>query len=186
MLFESTRILLRGIVQAIEKGDHATWDDHLESGIQCLYELHQMSRPASRAYKIDSKSQMGAPVSDRATHAIPHVKLMVGAIRRRDQAAAVQAGMAAVVEMNGAVAKPVRPVEQPQPAVVPAAAAPVVKPAPAAAPVSVKPAKPVAVAARKPKKPAPTKHRSARPARPVRPARTVAAKRKKLARAASR
>jgi hypothetical protein len=127
MLFESTRILLRGIVQSIENGENTTWDDHLESGIQCLYELHQMSRPASRAYKIDPKSHGGGPVSDRAIHAIPHVKLMVSAIRRKDQPAALQAGRAAVVEMNGfGGIKLVRPAE-------PVVAAPVV-----AAPVAMK------------------------------------------------
>jgi hypothetical protein len=157
MLFESTRILLRGIVQSIEKGDLATWDDHLESGIQCLYELHQMSRPASRAYKTDVKSQAGGPVSDRAVQAIPHVKLMVSAIRRKDQSAALVAGRAAVVEMNGMVGpRPVRPMEVAPPApVVNKAPEVVVAVAPAAA---VAPAK--AKSKAKPKKAAP-KHRPA-------------------------
>jgi hypothetical protein len=144
MLFESTRILLRGIVQSIEKGENATWDDHLESGIQCLYELHQMSRPASRAYKVDSKLQTGGTVSDRAIHAIPHVKLMVGAIRRRDQLAALEAGRAAVVEMNGCGIKVVRPVEPIVSA--PVIAIPVVVKAPQAAPPAPKPRPKKAVA----------------------------------------
>jgi len=101
MLFESTRILLRGIVQSIETGDDTGWDDRLESGIQCLYELHQMSRPTSRAYKTDSKSQGVTAAADRANLAIPYVKLMVSAIRRRDQPAALMAGKAGIVELNG-------------------------------------------------------------------------------------
>jgi len=169
MLFESTRILLRGIVQSIEKGGNATWDDHLESGTQCLYELHQMSRPASRAYKVDAKSQNGGTVSDRAIQAIPHVKLMVGAIRRRDQPAALEAGRAAVVEMNGLGGiKMVRPAEPI--AATPVMAAPMVVKVPPAVPPAPKPMPKKAVSQQR---------------RAVSKARTVL-KPKKLARAAGR
>ena len=181
MLFESTRILLRSIVQSMEKGDLATWDDHLESGIQCLYELHQMSRPASKAYKIDSKSQGGGPVSDRAIQAIPHVKVMVGAIRRRDQSAAVQAGMAAVGEMNGNPVPKPRPVEPP-----PVAVVAVVPPVPVLVVAPAAPVKrtPVVKAKKRPVVAVAKAKKSALKRRPARP--IVAAKRKRLAKAAGR
>src|SRR2546428_1799375 len=95
MLFESTKTLLRGIVQSLEKGDTSVWDDRLESGLQCQYELHQMSRSSTRAYKIGS-----VPIADRAIRAIPHVRLMTIAIRRRNQIAALESGRAAIVALD--------------------------------------------------------------------------------------
>jgi hypothetical protein len=122
MLFDSTRTLLRTVLQSLETGDEMRWDDHFESGNQCLYELHQMSRPAHQAYKIDKLNPKsgGAPVSGRTTRAIPHVKLMMGAIRRRDVVSALEFGRAAIVEMDGVnhsrpPAEPVAPIAQPAP-----------------------------------------------------------------------
>jgi hypothetical protein len=97
MLFESTKILLRSLVQSLEDGDEARWDDRLESGKQCLYELHQMSRCSpNRTYATRT------PFSETAARTIPHVKLMMGGIRRRDQASALQGGRAAMVEIDSA------------------------------------------------------------------------------------
>src|SRR5690242_14781183 len=103
MLFESTTLLLRSIVHSIEDGGETRWDDHLESGNQCLYELYQMSRSTSRTHKADSQArfQVVTPPFARAVRAIPHVKTMMGSIRRKDQPAAVESGRAAIAEMNG-------------------------------------------------------------------------------------
>jgi hypothetical protein len=107
MLFDSTTILLRSIVTSVENGGgEIRWEDHLDFGNQCLYELHQMSHSPSRPSRADSnaKFQIGTPPFARATRAIPHVKLMMGAIRRKDQLAAVEGGRAALAEMNGTIA----------------------------------------------------------------------------------
>jgi len=102
MLFESTTALLRSIVHSIENKDEPGWDDHLESGNQCLYELHQFARSSTSTYKSsNAKFPVVAPAFERAIRAIPHVKLMMGAIRRRDQEAAVAGGRAAISEMIG-------------------------------------------------------------------------------------
>jgi hypothetical protein len=108
MLFDSTTALLRSMVDSLERGDETAWDDHLEYGNQCIYELFQMSRPERRKY-------IGhvAKVFDRASRAIPHVKLMNRAIRQRDRATAIKCGRAAVSEMSG-----------PQPQLIPSAIAP--------------------------------------------------------------
>ena len=99
-MYNSTKTLLQGIVQSLESGDAAEWDDQLESLRSCLYEMHQMSRPLYRAYKTDGH---GAPAqaiqSDRLNQAVPHVKSMLSAIRRRDYAAAVESGRAALAVM---------------------------------------------------------------------------------------
>jgi hypothetical protein len=163
MLFESTKTLLRSIVQSLEKGDTSVWDDRLESGLQCQYELHQMSRSSTRAYKVGS-----VPIADRAIRAIPHVRSMTIAIRKRNQALALESGRMAVVELEEANTRP-------RPAVAPVAAEPVKpetpKPEPvkAAAPVkavvrrAAKPApkKPAVKAASRHRKPAQREHRSA-------------------------
>jgi hypothetical protein len=103
MLFESTTILLRTIVQTLENSAEPRWDDHLECGRQCLFELHQMSHSSVQCHRADSngKSQAHVPALDRSTRAIPHVKAMLRCIREREQAAAIQSGKAAISEMCG-------------------------------------------------------------------------------------
>jgi hypothetical protein len=96
MLYESTTLLLRSIVDSLESGDETKWDDHLEFGYQCIYELFQMCRPERRKY-----NGYVATVFERASRAIPHVKQMNRAIRQRDRATAIECGRAAVLKMNG-------------------------------------------------------------------------------------
>ena len=96
MLFESTTVLLRSIVDSLECRHETEWEDHLECGNQCIYELFQMSRPERRKY-----SGHVATVFMRASRAIPHVRLMNRAIRQRDRDTAIKCGKAAVSEMNG-------------------------------------------------------------------------------------
>ena len=162
MLFESTKTLLRSIVQSLEKGDTSVWDDRLESGLQCQYELHQMSRSSTRAYKVGT-----VPIADRAIRAIPHVRSMTIAIRKRNQALALESGRMAVVELEEAN-------NRPRPTVAPVAAEPVKpeapKPEPAKAIAPVKavvrrakpaPKKPDVKAASRHRKPAQREHRPA-------------------------
>jgi len=116
MLFESTTFLLRRIVTSLENDVEDQWDDHIEFGNQCLYELHQMSRSTSRPSRHDSnaKFQTGTPPFARAISTIPHVKVMMRAIRHKDQSAAVEAGRAALAVMDGirTAATPVPPAER--------------------------------------------------------------------------
>src|SRR5260370_7828690 len=89
MLYDSTKSLLQGILRSLETPDSAGWDDHIESGKQCLYEMHQMSRPLYKGYRTEgpnAKSPGLIPVSTKVTRAIPHVKSMLSAIRRKDPA----------------------------------------------------------------------------------------------------
>jgi len=101
MLYDSTKSLLQGILRSLETPEVVVWDDHIESGKQCLYEMHQMSRPLYKGYRTEGPNGKGAPVpvSAKVTRAIPHVKLMVSAIRRKDQATALECGKAALAEM---------------------------------------------------------------------------------------
>jgi hypothetical protein len=101
MLYDSTKVLLRGILGSLQSTGKIGWEDQVELGSECLYEIHQMARPKYQAYRTDSstKGPALAPVYERAARAIPHVKLMVRAIRRKDQAGAVESGIAALAEM---------------------------------------------------------------------------------------
>ncbi|SRR6266567_842881 len=102
MLYDSTKSLLRGILQSLETPNGVGWDDQVESGKQCLYEMHQMARPEYKGYRTEGPNGKPAgpvPVSAKVTRAIPHVKVMVHAIRRKDQATALESGKAALAEM---------------------------------------------------------------------------------------
>jgi hypothetical protein len=101
MLYDSTKILLGGILRTLQSTDKVRWDDQIELGGECLYEIHQMARPQYQGYKTDaSKRTPGLiPLYQKATRAVPHVKSMVKAIRRKDQAGAVASGKAALAEM---------------------------------------------------------------------------------------
>jgi hypothetical protein len=101
MLYDSTKVLLRGILLSLQNSGMIGWEDQWESAGQCSYEMHQMARPLYKGYRTDpvNKAPMLVPVSERAARAVPHVKSMVRAIRRRDQVAAVESGRAALAEM---------------------------------------------------------------------------------------
>ena len=103
MLCDSTKTLLQTILQSLQAPGQAGWDDQIESGNQCLYEMHQMTRPSYRAYKTSSSDKWPSHVPDGAgmNRAMPHVKAMMSAIRRKDRATALENGKAALAEMNG-------------------------------------------------------------------------------------
>ncbi len=101
MLYDSTKVLLRGILLSLEGAAKIRWEDEVELARECSYEMHQMARPLYQGYRPDpmKKVPVLVPVSERAARAIPHVKLMVQALRRKDQPAAVESGKAALAEM---------------------------------------------------------------------------------------
>jgi len=102
MLYDSTKTLLRSILESLATADEARWDDRLEVGSQCLYEIHQMARQSYQPYRKDSPNVQWPsqiPDSRRAQQAMPHVKRMMSAIRHRDQAAALESARAALAVM---------------------------------------------------------------------------------------
>jgi len=100
MVYDSTKTLLRSIVLSLESGQDAAWDDQIESGKECLYEMHQMTRAFCRVDKNpNSKTTSHNHHVERLTRAMPHVKNMVSALRRNDQATALESGKAALAAM---------------------------------------------------------------------------------------
>ncbi len=103
MLYDSTKNLLQSILSSLEADDETRWDDRTESGNACLYEMHQMSGALYKAYRSDSTIANSPPQSslpEKLNRAIPHVRTMVIAIRRKDQTQALESGMSALAEMN--------------------------------------------------------------------------------------
>ena len=92
MLYIRTKTLLRNIIQSLETANEGGWDDQIESGKECLYEMYQMSRPGV-ASSVDRLA------SQKLGRAIPNVKLMLGSIRRRDRVTAIEMGRAAIAEL---------------------------------------------------------------------------------------
>jgi hypothetical protein len=111
MLCDSTRVLLQTILQALQAPDQTGWDDHMESGKECLYEMHQMSRASFRTYLTAGSDKWPSHAPDGAwvTRALPHVKAMVSAIRRQDRVMAVESGKAALASVIDATKAPARP-----------------------------------------------------------------------------
>ena len=100
MLYDSTKVLIRGMLRDMEAIDAVHWDDQVELGRECLYEMHQMTRPQYKGWKADAKGHSnGTSEFVKATRAIPFVRSMVSAIRRKDRATAVLSGRAALAEM---------------------------------------------------------------------------------------
>ena len=102
MLYDSTKVLLRVILWSLSTPEKVGCDVQIEWGGECLFEMHQMSRPLYMGYRSDGwhgKIAALVPVHERAARAIPYVKSMVRAIRRKDRAAAVESGNAALAEM---------------------------------------------------------------------------------------
>ena len=92
MLYISTKTLLRTIIQSLEATNEGWRDDQIESGKECLYEMYQMSRPGV-VTSIDNLA------SQKLGRAIPHVKSMLGSIRRGDRMTALEMGRAAIEEL---------------------------------------------------------------------------------------
>jgi len=103
MLCGSTKTLLQTILQSLKAPDQAGWDDHIESGYQCLYEMHQMTRPSYGPYRTTASDKWPSHIPDTSAfnRALPHVKAMMSAIHRKDRTMAVESGNAALAEMNG-------------------------------------------------------------------------------------
>lgn len=100
MVYDSTKFLIRSILQSLEKDDSAAWDDHIESCKECLYEMHQMARTLNgKTRQVSARGLLRDPVAEKLNRALPHVKAMVTAIRRRDQVKALESGKAALAVM---------------------------------------------------------------------------------------
>ena len=97
MVYDSTKTLLCSIIRSLETADEAAWDDRLELGNECLYEMSQMTRQSYHPCRKDPGTQWPSriPDSQKAIQAMPHVKAMMSAIHHRDQVTALESAKAA-------------------------------------------------------------------------------------------
>jgi len=106
MLYDSTKTLLQSILRVLETGDDSRWDDQIESGNACLYEMHQMAAPMYKAYRTDTlnaNSVAQSSLPEKLDRAMPYVRSMVIAIRHRDRTKALDSGKTALAALNGAI-----------------------------------------------------------------------------------
>ena len=105
MLCESTKTLMQTILHSLTATEQTGWDDPTELGNECLFEMHQMTRPSYRAHKTTGSEKWPSHLPNIAafSRAMPHVKAMMTAIRRKNRITAVENGNAALAEMNGSV-----------------------------------------------------------------------------------
>ena len=103
MLCDSTKTLMRTILHSLDAPDQTGWDDPIELGNECLYEMHQMTRPSYRAHKVTGSEKWPSHIPDSSAfnRAMPHVKAMMSAIYRKNRTTAVESANAALAEMNG-------------------------------------------------------------------------------------
>ena len=102
MVYDSTKTLLCSIIQSLERGDEAAWDDLLELGKDCIYEMSQMTRQSYRPWRKDSANTpwpSHLPDCEKGIEAMPYVKALMRAIRHRDQVAALESARAALAAM---------------------------------------------------------------------------------------
>ena len=103
MLCDSTKTLMQTILHSLTAPEQTGWDDPIELGNECLYEMHQMTRPSYRAHKVTGSEKWPSHIPDSSAfnRAMPHVKAMVSAIHRKNRTTAIESGNAALAEMNG-------------------------------------------------------------------------------------
>ena len=102
MVYDSTKTLLCSIIQSPNAGDEAAWDDVVELGKVCVYEMSQMTRQSYQPCRKDPANTQWPsrlPDSEKGIEAMPHVKAMVSAIRHRDQGTALESARAALAAM---------------------------------------------------------------------------------------
>jgi hypothetical protein len=103
MLCDSTKTLMQVILHSLDAPDQNGWDDPTESCRECLYEMHQMTRPSYQGYRTIASARWPSHLPDFAAfnRALPHVKALMSAIHRKNRTLAIESGNAALAEMNG-------------------------------------------------------------------------------------
>jgi hypothetical protein len=102
MLYYSTKTFLGTIIQSLETTEEGTWEDQIESAQECVFEMHQMNHALSmevRSEAVNKRFPVANPHCQKLELAMPHVKAMMTAIRRRDRTAALESGRLALAHM---------------------------------------------------------------------------------------
>ena len=95
MWYGNTKNLLESIVRGLKTEppqNDAEWQAQTELVQACLTEMVEMSEPAVNPSKRATSRYVHRPVADKLNRAMPHVRLMLTAMRDRDRTAALAHG----------------------------------------------------------------------------------------------
>jgi hypothetical protein len=104
MLNEAVLGTLQRTVDWLLKDNDAQswWNAHTDHAELCLSEMVRMSQPVPNPRKGSGERFALHHLGQNLLRAIPHVRRMVAAMRKRDRAAALKSGQEALVEMKPA------------------------------------------------------------------------------------
>jgi len=97
-MYADSKYSLKSILAWLDGTDDAGWERQIELGEECRSDMERMARP------IYSGARKGGhafgpernPDAGKLNRAIPHVRAMLGAMRSRNRAAALEHGKAAM------------------------------------------------------------------------------------------
>lgn len=101
-MYAGSRDSLKSILEWLDGTDEAGWEGQIELGEECRSDMERTARPIYRRDKTGSRSAQGperSPDAERLNRATPHVRAMLGAMRSRNRAAALEHGRAALAVM---------------------------------------------------------------------------------------
>jgi hypothetical protein len=99
MWFGSTKTLLDSIIRSLKSGeqqDEAGWLAQTELAQACLSEMAELSEPVHGPPNGSASRYVHRPVADKLNRAMPHVRAMLEAMRKRDRQAALTHGETAL------------------------------------------------------------------------------------------
>jgi hypothetical protein len=105
MSYKAFENILQRTMDWLQKGNDAQswWIAYTESAEMCLFEMTRMSQPvADPSHGLDQASGIEAP-RQALLGAVPHVRTMVAAMRKKDRGAALKSGHEALAEMKPAL-----------------------------------------------------------------------------------
>ena len=95
MFYGNTKNLLESIVRGLKTEapqNDAEWQAQTELVQVCLTEMVEMSEPAANPSMGATSRYVHHPVADKLNRAMPHVRLMLTAMRDRDRTTALAHG----------------------------------------------------------------------------------------------
>lgn len=95
MWYGNTKNQLENIVRRLKADapqDDAEWQVQTELVQSCLAEMVEMSEPIMNPSIRSTSRYVHRPVADKLNRAMPHVRLMLTAMRERDRATALAHG----------------------------------------------------------------------------------------------
>jgi hypothetical protein len=100
-MYADAKNSLKNILDWLDGTDEAAWEPQIELGEECRSEMERLARPKYSGPRKGSHvfGPERNPDAGKLNRAIPHVRAMLGAMRNRNRAAALEHGRAALAVM---------------------------------------------------------------------------------------